>query len=576
MLLRRIIQTTAALAAAVLGYSLVTLPAARIHISTPLPENVVVGAYHIHTTRSDGAGTPDEVAAAAAKAGVRFAILTDHDDATRPPDAPRYVNGVLLIDAVEISAVEGHVVALGLTGPAPYRLGGEGRDVIEDIHRLGGYAIIAHPDSPRLELRWRAANTNGDLAGADGLEWLNADTEWRTRRWPQILNAVLHMPFRPAESIAQLLDRPTATMRRWDSMSRRRATLGLAAVDAHGVVAGLYTGSFKSFTQAVILDGPLTHDAASDATRVLQALRSGRTFTVTTGIADPVLPSFTARDQTRTVSMGERLTAPAGPVFIEAAIPAALGARVAIMHHERPIAEGMGRAEVSGAEPGAYRVEAWLGTDRVPWIVTNPIYVDPPKTDTAPSESAQAPGTTPVTPSSVTMTLPYGPEWAIEHGPSSSGAVANSGTGLQFQWTVGTVRPGDEFSALAHSIADATASFDRIEFTARAASPMRLSVQFRLPGGRDGERWGRSVYIDTTPRPITVRMVDVVPQGFSATRRPVVARIKSVLFVVDTLNTAPGSHGVVELSDIRLARSPDPVVSGPYRQQAVRGSRKKQ
>ena len=123
---------------------------------------------------------------------------------------------------------------------------------------------------------------------------------------------------------------------------------------------------------------------------------------------------------------------------------------------------------------------------------------------------------------------------------------------------------------------DGAASFDRIEFTASAASPMRLSVQFRLPGGHDGERWGHSVYLDTTPRPITVRMVDVSPQGFSAARRPVVARIKSILFVVDTLNTAPGTTGAVQLSNIRLVRTADPATSGANGQQQVERSGQEQ
>ena len=38
---------------------------------------------------------------------------------------------------------------------APYPLGGEPRDVVDDVRRLGGFGIVAHPDSPKPELRWR-------------------------------------------------------------------------------------------------------------------------------------------------------------------------------------------------------------------------------------------------------------------------------------------------------------------------------------------------------------------------------------------------------------------------------------
>lgn len=582
MLLRRLIQATAALAAAVAAYTAITLPAARITIEAPLPAIAVAGAYHIHTTRSDGAGSPDEVAVAAAKAGLRFAIMTDHGDATRTPDAPRYFQGVLVIDAVEISTVEGHVVALGLAGPAPYPLGGEARDVIEDVHRLGGFAIVAHPDSPRAELRWRNPDVapggpggfsggragGTDLGGADGLEWLNADSEWRNDSWPQLVNAVLHMPFRPAESFARLFHRPAMTLRRWDALTRRASVIGLGAVDAHGLIAGLYTSTFRSFAQAVILDGPLSGDAAADANRVLGALRAGRAFTVITGIAGLALPQLTARDDTeREASIGERLTSPAGRVRIEASVPAAPGARIAIMHNDREVASGMGRAVVAGdPEPGAYRLEAWLGDGPTPWIVTNPVYVDPPAAALSAPPAPRVPAAR-VPAESIQVPLAFGPQWAIEHGPSSSGSVADSPGGLVFEYGVGVQQPGLEFVALARSMGDGAESFDRIEFTASANAPMRLAVQFRLPGGHGDERWGRSIYIDATPRPIVVHMSSVIPVGFSATRRPVVARIKSLLFTIDTLNTAPGSRGTVHLSDIRLVRSGDP--SGANGQQQV-------
>src|SRR5665213_1247433 len=44
-------------------------------------DGTVAGVIHVHTNRSDGRSSPDEVAQAAAHAGLTFLIFTDHGDA---------------------------------------------------------------------------------------------------------------------------------------------------------------------------------------------------------------------------------------------------------------------------------------------------------------------------------------------------------------------------------------------------------------------------------------------------------------------------------------------------------------
>jgi hypothetical protein len=98
---------TAALVAAVVvwGWS---LPARRTALDTTWGDGSVRGVVHVHGRASDGRGTFDEIAAAAAAAGLQFVIVTDHGDGTRKPEPPAYRSGVLVIDAVEISTRGGH------------------------------------------------------------------------------------------------------------------------------------------------------------------------------------------------------------------------------------------------------------------------------------------------------------------------------------------------------------------------------------------------------------------------------------------------------------------------------------
>jgi len=72
----------------------------------------VRGAYHVHTTRSDGRGTLDEVVRAARESGLRFVVVTDHE--VLAPEEQGYRDGVLVVKGTEISTPFGHVVALGV------------------------------------------------------------------------------------------------------------------------------------------------------------------------------------------------------------------------------------------------------------------------------------------------------------------------------------------------------------------------------------------------------------------------------------------------------------------------------
>src|SRR5262249_20688186 len=194
---------TAALVAAVVVFTLAELPPRSVALESSWNDGTVPGVFHIHTNRSDGLSAPDDVAAAAAKVGLKFLVFTDHGDATRPPDPPTYRSGVLCLDGVEISTSGGHYVVVGM-GASPYPLGGESRDVVEDVHRLGGFGIAAHPDSPKAELRW----TDWDTP-IDGVELLNADTSWRVHMKPggakfPLIRGLFTYLLRPVETIGTL------------------------------------------------------------------------------------------------------------------------------------------------------------------------------------------------------------------------------------------------------------------------------------------------------------------------------------------------------------------------------------
>ena len=79
-------------------------------------------------------------------------------------------------------------------------------------------------------------------------------------------------------------------------------------------------------------------------------------------------------------------------------------------------------------------------------------------------------------------------------------------------------------------------------------------VQLRVPDGAQGRSWHRSVYVDETPRPVTVSFEDMRPREPTTTGRPVLADVRDLIFVVDTIHTRPGVSGQLWLDNVTLGR----------------------
>jgi hypothetical protein len=516
---KRLLIVMAALGAAILFYVGATLPPRPVRVSLDgldpvLTARTVRGAYHIHTDRSDGADPKAVVAAAAARAGLAFAIFTDHGDGTRQPDPPAYIDGVLCLDAVEISTNGGHYVALGLP-PAPYPLGGEAAAVVEDVERLGGFGIVAHPDHPRPALAWSDSD-----APVDGLEWINIDAEWRTEPALALARVIAHYLVRPAPAIATILDRPDATIARWDDMNRTRRVVALAAVDAHGgggrgaserdepsvAVGPTYEASFRTLTNRVVLDSPFTGDAARDAAQLLAAIRAGRVYSVVDALAPDVL---VAMDGDQPV-VQSRLPDGAEAVLVE---------------------EGSAsRLEI--------RLAGSAGDPPVPWVLTNWLRTPTPLSNPEPAPAGDA-----------AEPLAAGP-WRVEQSPGSSADVqqADGGFDLRFQ-----LAAGERVSQFAAAAADLTgARVDGIFFEGSADRPLRVSVQLRFPPA--DERWGTSVYLDATPRTVFVPLAAMVAADAPRGTAPPAGAARSLLFVVDLVNAKPGDSGSLTVRNLRVTR----------------------
>jgi hypothetical protein len=561
---RRITIGVAVAVVAWIGWAALTLPPPSLRLRQPAAAAggpaLVRGVYHTHSRASDGTGTIPDIAAAAARAGLRFVIITDHGDGFRRPAPPRYIAGVLCIEAVEVSTTDGHYAALGMA-PPPYPLGGEARDVVEDVARLGGFGVAAHPDSAKRALRWDAWD-----APFDAMEWFNADSQWRDEpRW-HLLPTLLQYPWRPTESVASLFDRPAGLLRRWDELTATRHVVGLAAADAHArmglggktdpydellyVKVPSYESVFRAFSLGIELQAPLSGDAVADAGAVLAAIRRGRVYAAFDAIAGPAALSFTAGSDGHVARQGEDLAFD-GPVRFLAATNAPAGSSLVLFRNGEPMRTVTAPdLDWTGDRPGTYRVEARVpgapGDPPLPWIVSNPIYVGlPPRQGPAGAPAVHA-----------RLVLPAG-SWQIEKDPGSSGSFDTAASGdlvrhtFRFQLGRGGRSP---FVALVTRDVDPLRDAARIAFHAAATRPLRLSVQVRLVEGARERRWQRSVYLAPEPRDVVVSFDDMRTAGASERRPFQPAQIESLLLVFDTVNARPGDGGVVWVEGLRTER----------------------
>jgi len=573
--MQRFLLVMAAFVAAICIFAGLTLPPRRRPL-VAFSDGTVAGILHIHTTRSDGRGTPAEIAAAAARAGVSFIVFTDHGDATRTPDPPVYRSGVLCLDAVEISTSGGHYVALDMPA-APYPLAGEARDVVDDVRRLGGFGIAAHPDSPKPELRWTDWQ-----APVDGMEWINPDTSWRVRAtsgWRtrfSLLEGLLHYPVRPAETLAALLTDFGQTLAHWTSVASRRPVVGTTGADAHSKLQFFngdagdnrlslplpnYESLFRMSSVHVKPDRALSGDAATDAALVMRAIRAGHLYNVIDGYASPPAFEFTATNMRGTAQQGDELGV-GGPVSLRVRSNAPAGFTTIIWRGGEMITS-QPRSEVSidaGEKPGVYRVEIRTSDPGGPrtWLLGNAIYVREP-------EPLQAPRPSPVTSETALFDGRTDSGWHLETDPLSKAAVdvgeTLTGSELRYRYALTADRAAaDPWTALVWGTPIGHApirigDFDRLTFTARAEHPMRISVQLRtLERDRPLRRWQRSVLLDTFDREHTVYFNDLTPSAGTDPAKPLLDLVSQVLFVVDTGHSKPGSAGRIWISSVAFQK----------------------
>ncbi len=328
----------------------------------------VVGAYHIHSTYSDGKKTVEQIAACAARIPLNFIILTDHGNPNYEALACEgWKDGVLVLSGSELSENRGHLVAMSFERP-PSRLSSTAEEAVHQVRLLGGFTIIAHPYS-KVQWSW------GPAENYSGIEIINADSMLR-KSLPSSLPFIPALLWNPRFVFLKVLVRPEKNLLKWDSLNKAQPIFGYYSVDAHL----FYRALFSSIQLHIPLSEPLSKNFHKAKRQVLDSLRHGNFYNAVEAAAQAKGFRFWAEQGKNIIPMGDNaIITPQTTIHVE--VPAGVHYEVHLLLNGTSVSQSSEETfSFTVTRPGVYRVEVYLKERTpmkkdIPWILSNPLFI---------------------------------------------------------------------------------------------------------------------------------------------------------------------------------------------------------
>jgi hypothetical protein len=522
----------------------------------PLPSFYKKGAFHIHSSFSDGRGGIDEISRSAKRSNLDFVILTDHGRPNLQASAATgRANGISLIGASEFSLNEGHLAAAGYRIPT-YVFPPEAQEAVDEVNRDRGVSFISHPLDRKIPWRGRR------VRGFTGIEIFSL---YQLAKKIPFLKAVifpLNYLFNPDYALTKLIAYPVKETQLWDSLNKEGKYYGIYALDAHAKLQisksfqldfPTYAAMFKILTIYVKVETDLQKDPHQAAGAIVAAMRSGNFFNVIESLASANgFENYYRENDGRLVDMGGDAKAAGGTLIFK--LPFNFTTDITVKKDGQIFktirANTRKQLSIIISRAGVYRAEISLASGRfkkLPWIIANPIYIARPQVDKKSPE--------------ITASIVLGDRenyFQIEKNNRSSAAKQwqkqkNSPSVTSFNFTLQpeTSAQVNFWAALAHREKLAGASYQGFVFETRGSGRIRCWLQFRTGINRGEAAYQHSFLVEAEWRKI------VIP--FSSCHRlygqpafPDPTIINSFFFLVDNGNAFPGTQGEIFFRQIGL------------------------
>jgi hypothetical protein len=440
------------------------------------------------------------------------------------------------------------------------------------VRDLGGIPFAAHPFSPRADLRW----TGWDLPGPWGLEILNGDSDARSAG-PRLLLSVGLYGLNREYALLSALSPPLEVLRRWDEMLARRDVVGLAGSDAHSRLSltkrrsirfPSYEALFALSRDHLLLDRPLSGNAAADRAVVLDALRRGRFYLGLDGLAPADAFGFTIESGSgERWTVGDHLDWREG-LRVRAGGRVPRGTVIVLLRDGREAGESRELLQTALPGPGVYRVEARVPGWPVPWVATNPIYVQDEGERESRARAAAWPGPPPMSEFHPLASLPGSPALSPEFDPSSwmDAAVSAPGAGpgggeaskLGFRLGAPSAKQPFTWCALVNRQARDLSGYAGLRFLVRGDGEYGLWVQVRdvNPASADEglEWWLAAARTSGEWREVRLPFSRFRTINPRTDGRLDPDQTRAIVFVLDGASVKAGTSGTIWIADVGVYR----------------------
>jgi len=450
------------IAALVLGLGALLVRGLSLTGNSPeTSDSYVFGAFHVHSTLSDGLAPIEDIAREAKEARVGFVMLSDHG-APHPEAATlkRTIDGVRFIGGSEVGIPEGHLIVSDVGELPLYTLPPFPPDAVSDVAAWGGISVVTYPEDPVHQWSY----WEPDFA-PDGIEIINVTSYFRRSSLRQKLSWAFFSLFNRNYYISGF-EAPTKALARWDALLSRGRVHGFYAANAHGgfpLTEGRTIG-IPSYRTAMGYVGlavePRYREAPEDA------IRRGEFFSLVRAAGEPERFEFREIVGALVVSLDT----------------ATAGARIDLKRNGEVVGSTKeAELRLMSPGPGVYRVEVYLENhpllaEDVPWILSNPLFAGP-RGAPVKREPLVCGAVDPVALA----------ELGLEMDGESSGTIEREASGtlrLSYRLSQRTPEKIDRWVALALRKPMNLSSYRGIEIQGGSPVPMRYRVEVR--SGDDG------------------------------------------------------------------------------------------